>query len=99
MERLRKIALNQFQSSSSESDELLRLLKWKDSDLDQFINLLRSEFNLHEADVDNQMQALTELGLTESEQLNYVETALRILGFTKNVCPARFIMWAFQHFR
>ena len=83
VERLRKIALNQFQSSSSESDELLRLLKWKDSDLDQFINLLRSEFNLHEADVDNQMQALTELGLTESEQLNYVETALRILGFTK----------------
>ncbi|HCG72070.1 MAG TPA: hypothetical protein DE038_02075, partial [Nitrospina sp.] len=29
VERLRKIALNQIQSSSSEEDELLRLLKWK----------------------------------------------------------------------
>ena len=83
VERLRKIALNQIQSSSSEEDELLRLLKWKDADLKECIDSLRKEFNLHEEDVDNQMQALTELGLTTSEQLKYVETALRILGFTK----------------
>ena len=83
VERLRKIALNQIQSSSSEEDELLRLLKWKDADLKECIDSLRKEFNLHEEGVDNQMQALTELGLTTSEQLKYVETALRILGFTK----------------
>ena len=83
VERLRKMALNQIQSGSSEEDELLRLLKWKDADLKECIDSLKKEFNLHEEDVDNQMQAITELGLTTSEQLKYVETALRILGFTK----------------
>ena len=77
------MVLNQIQSGSSEEDELLRLLKWKDADLKECIDSLRKEFNLHEEGVDNQMQALTELGLTTSEQLKYVETALRILGFTK----------------
>jgi len=83
VERLRKIALNQIQSSSSEEDELLRLLKWKDADLKECIGLLRKEFNLNEKDLDSQIQALTGLGLTVTEQLNYVENALRILGFTK----------------
>jgi len=83
VEHLRKIALNQIQLDSSKNEELLRLLKWNVSDLKQCIDLLRKGFNIHERDLDHQMQTLSEIGLTESEQLNYVETALRILGFTK----------------
>ena len=83
VERLRKMALNQLQPDNSKEDELLRLLKWKNSDLQECIDSLRKEFNLHDGDVDKQIKAITGLGLTTSEQLKYVETALRILGFTK----------------
>lgn len=83
VERLRKLALNQIQSDSQENAELFRLLKWNDSDLEQFIAVLRNDFNLKERDIDHQIHGITRTGFTLSEQVNYVETALRILGFTK----------------
>jgi uncharacterized protein len=83
VERLRKLALNQIPSDSNENEELFRLLKWNESDLEQFIVALRKDFNLHERDLDHQLQQITQTGFTESEQVNYVETALRLLGFTK----------------
>jgi uncharacterized protein YbcC (UPF0753/DUF2309 family) len=83
VERLRKLALNQTQSDSQENEDLFHLLKWSDSDLQKFIVLLRNDFNLQERDVDHQIQAITRTGFTLSEQVNYVETALRLLGFTK----------------
>lgn len=83
VERLRKLALNQIPSDSNENEELFRLLKWNESDLKQFIVALRKDFNLHERDLDYQIQKITQTGFTVSEQINYVETALRLLGFTK----------------
>jgi len=83
VERLRKLTLNQISSDSNENEELFRLLKWNESDLEQFIVALRKDFNLHERDLDYQIQEITQTGFTVSEQVNYVETALRILGFTK----------------
>ena len=83
VERLRKLALNQIPSDSNENEELFRLLKWNESDLEQFIVTLRKDFNLHERDVDYRIQEITQTGFTVSEQVNYVETALRLLGFTK----------------
>ena len=83
VERLRKLALNQIPSDSNENDELFRLLKWNESDLEQFIVVLRKDFNLHQRDLDHQIQKITQTGFTVSEQVNYVETALRLLGFTK----------------
>jgi uncharacterized protein YbcC (UPF0753/DUF2309 family) len=83
VERLRKLTLNQIPSDSNENEELFRLLKWNASDLEQFISALRKDFNLHERDLDYQIQEITQTGFTVSEQVNYVETALRLLGFTK----------------
>jgi uncharacterized protein YbcC (UPF0753/DUF2309 family) len=83
VERIRKLALNQTQADIQESEELFRLLKWNDSDLEQFIAVLRNDFNLQERDLDHQIQGITQAGFTLSEQVNYVETALRLLGFTK----------------
>ncbi|MBL7019958.1 MAG: DUF2309 domain-containing protein [Nitrospinaceae bacterium] len=83
IERLRKLALNQIQSDSQENEELYRLLHWIESDLEKFIQLLRLEFNVHERDVAHRMHRITQTGFTVTEQVNFVETALRILGFTK----------------
>ncbi len=83
VERLRKLALNQNPTDSNENEELLRSLKWNDSDLEKFIGALREDFNLHQRDLDYQIQKITQTGFTVSEQVNYVETALRLLGFTK----------------
>ena len=83
VERIRKLALNQVQPDSQENEELFRLLKWNDSDLDKFIEELRNDFKIQQRDIDHQIQKLTQAGFTLTEQVNYVETALRILGFTK----------------
>lgn len=90
VERLRKLALNQIPSDSNENEELFRLLRWNDSDLEQFIVELRKNFNLNERDIDYQIHRITQTGFTVSEQVNYVETALRLLGFTKTF--ARLVM-------
>ena len=83
VERLRKLVLNQTKSDSQEDEELFRLLKWKESDLEQFIIALIKDFNIDERNSDYQIQRITQTGFTLSEQVNYVETALRLLGFTK----------------
>jgi uncharacterized protein len=83
VERLRKLALNQIQPHSQENGKLFRYLKWNDADLEQFIDTLRKDFRLQERDFDHQIQRITQAGFTLTEQVNYVETALKILGFTK----------------
>ena len=83
IERLRKLALNQIPSDSNENEKLFRLLKWNASDLEQFILALRKDFNLHERDFSYKIQEITKTGFTVSEQVNYVDTALKLLGFTK----------------
>lgn len=84
LERLRKITLNQIQIDSIENEDLLLLLKWSRSNFELFIVSLRQKFNLNEIDLNMQIKELSEIGFTLNEQLNYVETALRILGFTKS---------------
>lgn len=83
VERLRKLALNQIQSDSHENEDLYRLLQWTESDLEQFIRVLKRDFNLHERDVARRMHRITQTGFTVTEQAHFVETALRILGFTR----------------
>jgi len=81
VERLRKLAMNQIQADSSENQELNQLLQWTKPDLEQFVHVLRREFHVNERDVDYKMQRITQAGFTVSEQVRYVETALRVLGF------------------
>ncbi len=83
VERLRKLALEKVSSDSQEDEELYRLLQWNESDLQAFIVALRKEFNITERDVDRRITQVTQTGFTVSEQAHFVETALRILGFTK----------------
>jgi uncharacterized protein len=81
VERLRKVAMNQIQTNSAEIEELYRLLQWSETDLEQFIQALRQEFDVNERDEDRRMQNITQTGFTVAEQAHFVETALRVLGF------------------
>ncbi len=81
VERLRKLAMNQMQADSSEIDDLYELLQWTKSDLEQFIKTLDRDYNLHERDMDGQLERITQTGFTVAEQAHFVETALRVLGF------------------
>ena len=83
VERLRKVALNQMAFDLSEDNELLRNLQWKESDHNHFIQELRHQCGVHERNVTNRMHRITQTGFTISEQVHFVETALRALGFTK----------------
>jgi uncharacterized protein YbcC (UPF0753/DUF2309 family) len=81
IERMRKLALEQIQPDFKENGELFRLLQWRESDLNDFIELLRKDFDLNLRDVDRRMQKITQTGFTDAEQAGYVETALKVLGF------------------
>jgi len=83
VETLRKQALNEIPLGGSEDEELYRLLHWTEPDHEQCIRVLRRDFNLHERDAARRMHRITQTGFTVTEQAYFVETALRILGFTK----------------
>ncbi len=82
VEHLRKLAMNQARAESPEIQGLSHLLQWTQPDLDRFIDMLSLDHHVNERDVGRQMQRITQTGFTVSEQAHYVETALRILGFT-----------------
>ena len=83
VERLRKQAVNQHQSDTAEMEDLYRLLLWTESDHERFIRDLRKDFDVHERAMTRRMRKITQTGFTVTEQAYYVETALRIIGFTK----------------
>ncbi|CAI2717557.1 DUF2309 domain-containing protein [Nitrospina watsonii] len=83
IERLRKLALQQNQSAQNDYSELFRLLRWTESDLERFIRVLRKDFDINERDAAHRMHRITQTGFTPTEQAHFVETALRIMGFTK----------------
>lgn len=84
VERLRKMALNPIESNSDEDRELYRLLRCRESDIENFIRFLRQEHHIHVRDEARRMHRITQTGFTVLEQAHFVETALRILGFTKS---------------
>ncbi len=81
VERLRKLAMNLIEIDSPENEELNKLLQWAKPDLEQFIKVLRKEFDVNERDEDRRKQRITQAGFTVGEQAHFVETALRVLGF------------------
>ena len=81
VEHLRKLAMDEIQIDSPGNQELQQLLQWSSLDLERFVQVLRLKFNVTERDVDRQMRRITQTGFTTEEQAQYVETALRILGF------------------
>jgi len=83
IERLRKLALEQIQPENHENESLYRLLHWTQTDIEEFIQVLRRDFNINDRDVANRMDRITQTGFTVTEQVHFVETALRIMGFTK----------------
>ena len=83
VERLRKQALNQMNFNPTEDEELHNRLHWTESDYKQFIQDLRSEYNVHERAATHRMHRITQTGFTTTEQAHFVDTALRVLGFTK----------------
>ena len=83
VERFRKQALNQMAFDPGEDEELLSRLQWTEPDHKQFIQDLRSQYDVHERAVTNRMHRITQTGFTTTEQALFVETALRALGFTK----------------
>ena len=82
VEQLRKHTLNEI--DPNEIDEnLFRLLRWTEADQEKFIRDLRRQYEIHERAMDRRMQKITQSGFTVTEQAYFVETALRVLGFTK----------------
>lgn len=83
VERLRKQALNEVSIDNTEDQELHRLLHWTEADHEKFLQQLMGEYGVHKRAVTNRMHRITQRGFTTTEQAHYVETALRILGYTK----------------
>ena len=83
VERLRKQALNQIVFDKTEDGELYGRLHWTESDHENFIRDLRREYDVHERAATHRMHRITQTGFTTTEQGHFVETALRVLGFTK----------------
>jgi hypothetical protein len=83
VDRLRKQALYQVEMDSTEDDALYRLLGWNAVSHEQFLADLRKDYGIHHRAVSRRMHRITQGGFTTNEQAYFVETALRIIGFTK----------------
>ena len=83
VERLRKQALNEIDIDPTEDEDLRRLLNWTEVDHESFVQELRRAHDIHERAVTHRMHRITQTGFTTTEQALFVETALRVLGFTK----------------
>ena len=82
VERLRQQSLNEVPPSEIDED-LHQLLRWNESAHENLIQDLRRNYEIHERAVARRMQKITQTGFTVTEQAYFVETALRVLGFTK----------------
>ena len=82
VEQLRKQTLNDGESDEKDED-LYRLLRWSEADHENLIKDLRRQYEIHDRAMSRRMQKITQTGFTVTEQAYFVETALRILGFTK----------------
>ena len=83
VERLRKQALNELSLNGPEDQELQQLLHWTEADHASFLQHLMRDYGVHKRAVTHRMHRITQRGFTTTEQAHFVETALRILGFTK----------------
>ncbi|MFZ1745301.1 MAG: DUF2309 domain-containing protein [Nitrospirales bacterium] len=84
VDRLRKQALYQAETDSEDEETLSRLLLgWNTATHDQFLAELRQNHGIHQRAVSRRMHRITQVGFTPKEQAYFVETALRILGFTQ----------------
>ena len=83
VERLRKQALNETPTDGPEDQELRELLHWTEADHARFLQQLMQDYGVHQRAVAHRMHRITQTGFTTTEQAHFVETALRILGFTK----------------
>lgn len=82
VDRLRRQALYQLEMDSTEEESLYRLLGWNAVSHEQFLGELRKDSGIHHRAVSRRMHRITQKGFTTNEQAYYVETALRIIGFT-----------------
>lgn len=83
VERLRKQALDDLSLNGPEDQELQQLLHWTEADHANFLQHLMRDYGVHKRAVTHRMHRITQRGFTITEQTHFVETALRILGFTK----------------
>ena len=91
VERLRKQALNKISIDGAEDQELHALLHWTEADHAKFLQHLTRDYGVHKRAVTHRMHRITQTGFTTTEQTHFVETALRILGFTKTFSRLVFI--------
>jgi len=91
VERLRKQALREVSIDGTEDRELHQLLHWTEADHTKFLQQLIREYGVHKRAVTNRLHRITQTGFTTTEQAHFVETALRILGFTKTFSRLVFI--------
>ena len=82
VEDLRKQTLGDHVTKEKD-EELYQLLRWTEADHENLIREFRRQYDIHDRAMSRRMQKITLTGFTITEQAYFVETALRILGFTK----------------
>ncbi len=75
----------------TDREELCRLLKIESSRLDTLIEHLRVDYRINRKFAEQQREQLGRIGFTPEEQANFVATALRAIGLTRNF--SRFVLF------
>ncbi|UCE64281.1 MAG: DUF2309 family protein, partial [Nitrospirota bacterium] len=83
VERLRRQALYLLEPDATDDGPLCQLLGWDTGSHEQFLEELRRKHDMHDRAVTQRKHRITQTGFTTVEQGYFVETALRIIGFTK----------------
>ena len=83
VERLRRQALSLLESDDPEEEPVYRLLEWDTDSHNKFLEELRQTHDINSRAVSRRKHQITRMGFTAIEQGYFVETALRIIGFTK----------------
>ena len=83
VERLRRQALYRLELDVTEEESLYQLLGWDAGSHENFLDDLRKNHDIHSRAVSRRKHRITQMGFTMIEQGYFVETALRIIGFTK----------------
>jgi uncharacterized protein YbcC (UPF0753/DUF2309 family) len=75
----------------TDREELCRLLKIESSRFDTLVEHLRVDYRINREFAEQQREQLGRIGFTPEEQANFVATALRAIGLTRNF--SRFVLF------
>lgn len=91
LERIRQQALERLPVSTVTPGELGQMLGLNKEQERQVLDDLRRECRINPRDTEARIERITRTGFTQTEQAYYVETALRLMGFTSSFARLVFL--------